>query len=975
LGAVVGLDRTHYTGQNPTLMASGIEATQAGALTGPSRSAGGMPAVLARGSSIGRYTVLQMLGAGGMGVVYAAFDPELDRKVAIKLLHVELVPRGGTSGATRLLREAQAMARLSHPNVIAVHDVGTHDGQVFMAMEFVEGHTLGDELEARPRGWREVVALYVAAGRGLAAAHRSGLVHRDFKPDNVMIDRDGRVRVLDFGLACSRSESPLAKIDATSMSSLDIRMTATGAVMGTPAYMSPEQHVGEVADERSDQFAFCVALYEALYGERPFAGDSLPEVVAAVTQGQIRGPRAGSRVPGWIRRVLLRGLSVWPEQRWKDMATLLAALERDPARRRRVWLGLGLAALVVGGGAAAVQQQLAARAQLCTGSHELLAGVWDAERAAAGRAAFAAVDRPYAAATWDTVAAELDEYTAAWAATRDDACAATRIRGEQSDELLDRRMACARRQIDRVGTVVDMLGAADAAVVERAVEVVTKLPEPAQCADITALMSPVEQPADAEIAETAMQVRQHLDAAFVTFQLGKQQAGVDQAKVVVAEARALGFRPVLAESLMYFGQMQSQIGMPKEGEAALEEAMLVAEASRHDRVVAQSRISMTTNLTLGQNRYADAHRMVRMAQAAVDRLGGDDRLQSEVLGRESVLAHFEGEMTLSTELGYKALALAEGAYGPDHLVVADIVNNLAINERGRGLLPEAEKLYERALGIWTRKLGVEHPKRGSALTNLSMIHRTHKQIKLSEDELREALALYEKSFPPDHPEIAITLNALAQLMAGEEHFAEAEALAVRALKIFEAKYGPKHRNTGAVRATIGGIQVRAGRHDEAIVHMTRASEILAEVHGPDHPAVAHMVDTLADVHESKKDFERALAEYQRSVAMYQRHDKNDSSVASPMLGEGRVLVELGKPKQAVPVLEKALALASSRPDWLARDLATIRVPLAKALWVTPSERPRALKEAQMARAAWVGEENYEDRLAKLEAWLATHTLP
>jgi serine/threonine protein kinase len=252
-----GIDRTHYTGQNPTLMASGLEATRAGASTGASLSTGGESAVLARGSSIGRYTVLQMLGAGGMGVVYAAFDPELDRKVAIKLLHVQLAPREGTTGATRLLREAQAMARLSHPNVIAVHDVGTHDGQVFMAMEFVEGQTLGDELGARPRGWRDVVGLYVAAGRGLAAAHRSGLVHRDFKPDNVMIDREGRVRVLDFGLACSRADSPLAKIDATSTSSLDIRLTATGAVMGTPAYMAPEQHMGQAADERCDQFAFC----------------------------------------------------------------------------------------------------------------------------------------------------------------------------------------------------------------------------------------------------------------------------------------------------------------------------------------------------------------------------------------------------------------------------------------------------------------------------------------------------------------------------------------------------------------------------------------------------------------------------------------------------------------------------------------------------------------------------------------------
>ena len=181
---MIGLDRTQISGAQPTLTASGMELTQVGPETAGRSAGAGEPVALARGSSIGRYVVLQVLGAGGMGVVYAAYDPELDRKVAIKLLHLEVADGDGTRGATRLLREAQAMARLSHPNVIAVHDVGTHDGKVFLAMEFIEGRTLGDELAARPLDRREVVRLYVAAGRGLAAAHRSGLVHRDFKPES-----------------------------------------------------------------------------------------------------------------------------------------------------------------------------------------------------------------------------------------------------------------------------------------------------------------------------------------------------------------------------------------------------------------------------------------------------------------------------------------------------------------------------------------------------------------------------------------------------------------------------------------------------------------------------------------------------------------------------------------------------------------------------------------------------------------------
>ncbi|MBL9101611.1 MAG: serine/threonine protein kinase [Myxococcales bacterium] len=970
---MIGLDRTQFPGDTPTLMASGAEATLVGELSGPSRGAGGSSRPLTRGSSIGRYTVLQMLGAGGMGVVYAAYDPELDRKVAIKLLHAELAPAGASAGATRLLREAQAMARLSHPNVIAVHDVGTHDGQVFMAMEFVEGRTLGGELAARPRGWRDIVALFAAAGRGLAAAHRSGLVHRDFKPDNVMIDRDGRVRVLDFGLACSRNDAPLPELAAAATSSLDIRLTATGAVMGTPAYMAPEQHLGLPADERCDQFAFCVALHESLYGERPFAGDSLPEVVSAVTRGEVRPARAGSRVPGFVRRALLRGLAVAPEDRWPDMTALLAALERDPARRRRAGLAIAAAALAIAGGVFAIQQQVDARARLCTGSRELLAGVWDAERREAGRAAFAAVERPFAAAAWDASAGLLDEYTAAWAAARDDACAATRIRGEQSEELLDRRMACSRRQIDRVRSVVDALIAADAAVAERAVEVVSKLPEAAQCADIAALTSSVEQPPDPDAAEAAARLRQRQDAAYVTFQLGKQQEGADLTRAIVDDARALGLRPTLSEALGSYGQMRTLLGDGKAGEAALEESMLLAEASRHDHQVAHARVQLIGNLALSQNRFAEAHHYAKLAQAAIDRLGGDDRLQTDLLIRRVMLANLEADRTLSSELGAQALALGERAYGPDHLVVADIVNNMAINEKARGRMSEAERLYERALDIWTRRLGPEHPKLGTALTNLSFIHRERKQDAQAEQELRRALALYEQSLPPDHPEIAITLNALSQLMSGEDRHAEAEALALRALKIFEAKLGPRHRNVGAVHATIARVEVDLERFDAAVRHATLAVEIMTEVHGPDHPMTGKAIEALASVFENKKDLPRALAEYRRAQRISREH-KDDSNLAVPLLGEARVLLEMGKATQALPILQATLELAEKQPDWDAGYLGTIRFPLARALWDT-GQRPRALQLARAVEATWADDDRFDDSRARLATWLTTHQSP
>ena len=316
------------------------------------------PAVpLARGTAIERYLVTDRLGSGGMGVVYAAYDPELHRKVAIKLLHAEVAGLGDTSGArARLEREAQAMARVSHPNVISVFDVGEFQHQVFVAMELVEGGSLRDWLGREPRSWRQVVDVFVLAGRGLAAAHAADLVHRDFKPDNVLVGADGRVRVTDFGLARAgeaddpRPGGPSARIRAPrSTGPLSTPLTQTGALMGTPAYMAPEQYGGAATDARTDQFSFCVALYEGLYGERPFGDLPFAELLEAVTGGRVRAAPAGARVPAWVRRALLRGLATRPEDRWPTMAALLHQLGRDPARRQRRIALAAAGALAVGG--------------------------------------------------------------------------------------------------------------------------------------------------------------------------------------------------------------------------------------------------------------------------------------------------------------------------------------------------------------------------------------------------------------------------------------------------------------------------------------------------------------------------------------------------------------------------------------------------------------------------------------------------
>ncbi|MBL8957568.1 MAG: serine/threonine protein kinase [Myxococcaceae bacterium] len=299
---------------------------------------------LPRGARLDRYVIDSVLGRGGMGIVYAAQDSRLHRRIALKVVASEL--EAGASSRERLVREARTMARLSHPNVVAVHDVGTVGDEVFVAMELVEGTTLRAWLKAEPRSTAQVVDAFLQAGSGLAAAHRAGLVHRDFKPENVLVGNDGRVRVTDFGLA----RAP-ALADQLSARAADLpatgSLTRTGTLLGTPAYMAPEQLNAQAVDARADQFAYCVAFYEALCGQRPFHGATVAELSASVVTGEVAAPPR--TVDAHIFKVLRRGLSVEPRDRWLSLEDLMAELGAKKPSRRPLVAALAAAALGLGG--------------------------------------------------------------------------------------------------------------------------------------------------------------------------------------------------------------------------------------------------------------------------------------------------------------------------------------------------------------------------------------------------------------------------------------------------------------------------------------------------------------------------------------------------------------------------------------------------------------------------------------------------
>jgi hypothetical protein len=430
---------------------------------------------LPRGANVSRYRILEAIGAGGMGIVYAAHDPELDRNVAIKLLRPRESEDDGTLRA-RIVREARAMARLSHPNVVAVYDVGTVGTQIFVAMELVEGKTLSGWLSEAKRSWRAILDVFAAAGRGLAAAHAAGLVHRDFKPDNVLIGADGSVRVTDFGLALPTG-TPSGEPDSKRF--------------GTPPYMSPEQLQGAAVDARADLFSFCVALHEALYRQRPYAGDSREEIECAVLESRLREPPRTARVPPRIRRILRRGLSTRPEERYGSMGELLHTLRRNPAARGRLGLAslLSFALVAVGAAVAGVGE----RHLVCSGAERKLEGVWDGARKREVRAAFVASGRPSAEEAWRATERSLDEYARRFVGMHTEACEATRMRKQQSEELLDLRMHCLAGRRAGLSQLVALLARADGPLVERAVEAAHRLSPIEGCGDIDSLRSGIRR--------------------------------------------------------------------------------------------------------------------------------------------------------------------------------------------------------------------------------------------------------------------------------------------------------------------------------------------------------------------------------------------------------------------------------------------------------------------------------------------------
>jgi tetratricopeptide (TPR) repeat protein/predicted Ser/Thr protein kinase len=760
-------------------------------------------AELERGASIGRYTVLALVGRGGMGEVYAAYDPELDRKIALKLLRARGADRRARA---RLLREAKAIAKLSHPNVVVVHDAGTYDERVFIAMEYIDGRTLKEWLAETPRSRREILDVFASAARGLAAAHAAGLVHRDFKPHNVMVGHDGGVRVMDFGVAreidapsdddgdqaaSADDDAPVIPADLS-----DLTFTRTGELVGTPLYMAPEQFKASRTDARADQFSFCVALYHALYGAHPFLGESIHVLIGRVLRGEVLPPPAKHDVPTWLRRVLLRGLSVVPAQRWPTMGALLEALERDPARARRRWAAAAGVALLVG--AAGVTLARGPRAEaVCRGGPGRLAGVWEPPGPAgtarprhdALDAAFARAGGAAAREVWTRVEASLDRYAASWLAMYRDACEAAHVRGEQSPETLELRMTCLDEQRASLDAVTTVLASADAVAVASAVDAVNALPPVARCGNVRLLREPLDSPRDEATRARALDIRTRLATAKALNDVGRHTDALGRVRGLVGEARALGYRSLVAETLEIEGEIQDSSYFTPAVVPGMEEAVWTALAVRRDDLAVRG-AAMLAGWEGGYlDRVEDGTRWARLGEALLDRLGpGQDLLRAWIFNAEANM-RLDSSPEEAIALFDRVLALKQKVLPPDSPDIAFTLGSKAEAQNRLGNHAEALAEIRAARDIERRAYGPRSKTTMQYLSNegeyLVALGRAKEAVAVFEDALA-----HTEGMRADSVFLAYPLTGLGRAQLALDRPADARPPLERALRIRETAPDP-----------------------------------------------------------------------------------------------------------------------------------------------------------------------------------------
>lgn len=865
-------------------------------------------------SRIGRFEVRDTLGAGGMGVVYLAKDPTLDRAVALKLVSQDRVLDERQRG--RLVQEARALARLSHPNVVTIHEVGEHVGGIFIVMERIDGIALSEWQQAAPRSTADVLDVYRQAAAGLQAAHEAGIVHRDFKPSNVLVGRDGRVRVADFGLARLTSSSVSdGEADTTSGGPPDLTKSA---IMGTPAYMSPEQAAGRATDARSDQFSFCVALWEAIFGTRPW--EPIQVRAMAVDRSTIAPPAIRREGPRWLRRVLLRGLAPEPAARWPSLAIVARRLSTGQRHRRYTW-GLGGVAA-----AALLLLALPSVESQCGDPSDALDGLWDDARrraledqASASRVAF----EPRAL---ESLARRLDVYATSWIDARKATCEATFVRHDQSEEQFDRSVACLDRARWALGAVVDTFVGATPEVVASADLVLAQLPVVEACRDTRVLRDGSDPPPPGVFAEVE-DARRSVDRVAVLSAAGRTEAALELASSVRDRAIRIGYTPTIAEATYAFGYALSLRGDISASREALFEAATMALGAREHRLAARAWHRLARLAAVDLEDLPHAREWQALAASELELVGESEALLAEHLDHEGLIARVAQDYDAAAEFHRRAAELLGRTLPVDDLHVLEIERNQASALLMAGKLDDAERIYRSIDDRVVARLGDRHPERARILHNLALIAGARGDASAAKRGFETSLEILTAAFGPTSLRVAPVLTALGQLAMQAGEWDDALEHGARAWEIQRTQLPVGHSERASGLVLLAETNRLRGAHEDAIARYRELVMEFSQGANEDQLPLLHQNIAFELCQLGRYGEAREPAEVARLLV------PEDSPVrlhAEQLLA--RIDLEQGQTDRAIAELERILPLADRLPsDAHAQLLVATRVALARAL--------------------------------------------
>ncbi len=793
--------------------------------------------LFAPGTVVGRYRIVEKLATGGMGVVFRAHDPELSRHVALKLVQpssIDLERLGNTEEyQQRLLREAQALARLSHPNVVAAFDVGKFAGALFIAMELIDGVSVRTWLLEEPRTRDEILAVLLEAGRGLSAAHRAGVVHRDFKLANVMVSAQGRVQVVDFGLARTMGAvtDPAPEGLASGVISSDWQgagegsqahggdLTRTGTIVGTAGYIAPEQFDGSTSDDRSDQFSYASAAFRALTGASPFPADSIQAYRAALLRGERTAwPKS---IPRPIRRVIDRGLSRLPDERYPNLDALLADLERAarPPRHvgRLVVVALGLSALAA---TLAVRERWSKRCDLDPSAFDR---AWGAEQRAGVESAFERSRNSRAADSFSQVAARLDDFRSRWQEAKQEACLATHVRREQSEQILSLRNACLDTKLAQLGTIVGLFQSADSALVDRAPEAVDTVSQLRDCSDVVTLLGESEQlPDDAERRPQIERLQQRWDTLQAVFATGRWRELFEQAEVLARDAEEVGYKPIQARAMSQALMALERLGRQDEARALRQRTIELASEARVFDVVAYQAMRLLLVAVDGQ-RIGEAKAMLPLVDAAVRLAGRPPPLQIRLLTYEAAILSADREWQA-------AIDKLELARAECRQLGREGLRSCLAPQRELGFLhifrqdfAAAQRELESSVELAKQAYGARHPTVLNEYNNLAEVLARAGDFDAAARALEESKAL--AATLPENRQTANIPQIEAMIVQGRGDPLAALPLFQLAAERLAAAYGERTGQAALGQYLLGECLMRLGRVAEALPHLERALEL------------------------------------------------------------------------------------------------------------------------------------------------------